>query len=133
MSETENTAQTLLLQHHDLLDLVDQIESELSPDELTREKQEKLSALLRNLLLELEVHFAAEAAAYPSDLGDKPELEAELRELDQEHPVLLKEFGDALAELELSSPPTAAVAPLQRAVTRFRDHEAREDALFAAD
>jgi len=131
-------ASSLLIQHRKLLQLVADLEltfstggvSEslgLSPQELSHQH---IATLLQTLIAELDVHFKIEGDTFSQDFSDNPRVMLLLRELDGEHPVLLKQFRAVLEDWTRGASLQEVAPSLQKAVAMFRDHEAREDALF---
>lgn len=124
----------MLAQHEELLLLIDEIEGALSVA-LTDDSEALRAQLARRLTLLiglLKTHFAAEGKSLESDFEDAPELRAVFRILDSEHPQLLKHFHNALGAIDQNRNIEEAAQLVQTSIDLFRDHEAREDALFAS-
>lgn len=131
-------ALSLLLQHRKLLAELQELEQALErPEgEIEDEWRAVLVAVLDRFVGDLAAHFVTEARSTNDVFGDDPDPRRlqELRRLEREHPGLLRDFRHVL-ELTKNErmPHSAIVGPLQQAISAFRIHEEREDALFSED
>lgn len=134
-SSPRSTGASLLAQHQELLSIIDETETvlaaALNSHSVTYHIQ--LVRMVTSLIAKLEVHFEAEGKNLDWDLEDAPELRAEFEALDAEHPQLLEHFRKTALALQQGTPIEEVALLLQRSIDLFRDHEAREDALFAWD
>jgi len=136
---------SLLLQHRALTERLDAIEGAIgacqTADLTDREMALRLLPLLRGFAQALPEHFAAEASSMVALLRESSddEFARTLEQLDSEHPRLLAVFEGSVTQLAgyLGSAHAAPHASFEHAMTEiltavaeFRDHEAREDALF---
>ncbi len=142
----EFQALPLLLQHRRLLLTLDELDEELdrlrgvsgglasSPCD---EWCPAISAFLESFIRDLSAHFEVEsrstAAIFnaPEDAARRAELEI----LDREHPDLLRSFQGLETHLKAGDhiDRTQFLFDLESAIAAFREHEAREDELFADD
>lgn len=90
----------------------------------------EIERLLRHLIQELQVYFESENDRSRQDFEDDPKLCRASQTLDEEHPMILGAFAVALDALRQGVDLLEAGERLRRAIGLFRDHEAREDALF---
>ena len=134
-SSPESTGTALLTQHQELLSIIDETETVLATalNNPSATYHAQLVGLLSGLIEKLEFHFEAEGKNLDWDLEDAPELRAEFQALDAEHPQLLEHFRNAAQTLQQRLPIGDVASLIQQAIDLFRDHEAREDALFAWD
>lgn len=130
-------ALSLLLQHRKLLADLDRLEAAIREQAMDGENwRHSLAALLDQFVGRLAAHFVSEARSTQDVFGDEPDPRrlSELRALEREHPQLLRDFRAVLALAREEVPNRNALArKLHQAISDFRDHEAREDALFADD
>jgi hypothetical protein len=128
---------SLVGQHQQLL--ADIVRIDVALEELARSPLDEgkrlalRSGIIENLAVfihKLKVHFFAESLSIGSSSYDeRPMLHDALRELEQEHPDLLGRFGHALGAFERGT--RDCERELDQAIQAFREHEAREDSLFA--
>lgn len=136
MPKQKSLGTNLLLEHQRLLELVRALEAlaehgfESDPQAPTRRKA---AALLETLVPALSHHFLLERTNLEGDFSDAPHLKRELEGLDEEHPQLLERFTRVQRALCRQSDAQALRSLLEVAIVSFLDHEAREDAVFAAD
>lgn len=141
--------QALLIQHRELLSTIARIETVLWPSNATTADQttavrtapdpttadesvrSALAGLLRSLVRALELHFDAERESLASDFDDAPDMRAAFLKLDEDHPRILASVKGALELIEAGEQWGNAVSLIRGAISDFREHEAREDALFA--
>ena len=126
--------QGLLVQHRELLARVNRIEDLLSSEgrRIGGPQRRPFAALLEALIEALEVHLAEERQSLDRDFEDVPALRAAFAELDRDHPKLIAGFASTLDGLQRGLPWDEVSVRAEAAIAAFRDHEAREDALFAA-
>ena len=138
----------LLIQHRELLSIIERIESLLwssdvttaeqttnadartTPDPTTKDESSELGGLLRSFVRALEIHFDAERESLENDFDDAPEMRAAFLKLDEDHPRILARVKRALELLEAGEQWGDMASLIRTAVSDFREHEAREDALF---
>lgn len=140
----------LLIQHRELLSIIERIESLLwssdvttaeqttnadartTPDPTTKDESSRneIGGLLRSLVRALEIHFDAERESLETDFDDAPEMRAAFLKLDEDHPRILARVKRALELLEAGEQWGDMASLIRTAVSDFREHEAREDALF---
>ncbi len=126
----------ILAQHRHLLELAARIEAFVQEDSgqlgNATTWRARLTDLLAEFIRHLLNHFEAEVRTTSlENASQNHPLAAELRALDEEHQTLQLAFEQAhrmvLSEVALPR----VRAHIAQAIFAFRDHEAREDALFA--
>ena len=126
----------ILMEHRELLAQTAAVEAlvERLPKgaSATEEWRIALGQLLAELTTKLEQHFAVEVQTTSLEPSfSNAVFAAQLRELDEEHRMLLAAFSKA-AQMAA----TAKIAPARvqgivlQTIASFREHEAKEDALF---
>ena len=125
----------ILAQHRDLLELAVRIEALVEDSGIGEAKawRAALAGLLAEFIRKLENHFEAEVKTTSFDgLRHDAVLAAQLRELNEEHRTLRTAFEHAHRMALSDSTPVARVRDHTcRSICDFREHEAKEDALFA--
>lgn len=136
---------SLLLQHRALVSELDAIADAVEDCQRTgtpgHEMAARLLPMLRGFTRALPEHFVTESKSTVHLLRNSsdPDFDRRLRQLDDEHPLLLQRFEVVVQELE--GYPVDQAAPraltervlgnLALAIEAFRTHESEEDALFA--
>jgi hemerythrin len=141
MSELFQSAEAgthqILIEHRSLLAAAASLEAAAehlpSQGPVQLEHRASLAGMLDEFVTKLASHFDAEVQTSSFDAQDSV-MAAQLRELDEEHRTLLAAFNAAqrMARTEGTRAP-ALRQLIVDTVMAFRDHEAKEDALFGED
>lgn len=121
-----------LARRRDLLLAIEILEN-LTPrsEDGTGSSRLEIGRLLEHLIQDLQVYFGSEDDRSRQDFEDDPKLSEASRTLDEEHPMIIGSFAMAANSLRQGTDLREVGERLRCAIGLFRDHEAREDALFA--